>query len=248
MRKITVFQAQEGASQVIEVGENVSTWGEVKSLVNFDLTNKKVVVQENQTTLELDDAKLPDGNVTLFIFNARSKAGGTEYYEGKTGLANIKAMAGNNLRRTVRRLNNQGITDIDTTGSTESQRAALIAHFHGSKKKKVAVKKTTKKTVHDYPQGDKLVAKKPTVKESMSRPEPPAPTAQPVDVTVTVRTEERELVEAMEQLNHKLDSINESIEELPGLIAEKLHEVKQVTVDVASLSRQAAELRRKLGL
>lgn len=75
-RKVLVFDAQN--SKKDEYQTSVETFGELKSEIGRSFNGKKVTVKETQVNLESDAAKLPEGNITLFLFNKESKFGSEE--------------------------------------------------------------------------------------------------------------------------------------------------------------------------
>lgn len=74
VRTVTVYSTQgRGESQVIET--DASTWGELKSQIDFSTGNVKAVVRENRTTLEANDAMLPNQDCTVFLYPSKVKSG-----------------------------------------------------------------------------------------------------------------------------------------------------------------------------
>jgi hypothetical protein len=75
VRKITIYSTKTKAQQVIETG--LSTWGEVKQLINpeMGISSGKCMVRENRTTLESNQALLPDGDATIFVYPEKVKSG-----------------------------------------------------------------------------------------------------------------------------------------------------------------------------
>lgn len=75
-RTILVHSTKTRAEQ--EITTDVSTWGELKKLINpdFNVGNAKCMVRENRTTLENAQAELPDGDFTLFVYPDKVKSGG----------------------------------------------------------------------------------------------------------------------------------------------------------------------------
>ena len=75
MRKVTIYSTKTKAQQVIETG--VNTWGELKQLVNPEMgvNSSKSMVRENRTTLESNEATLPAGDITIFLYPQKVKSG-----------------------------------------------------------------------------------------------------------------------------------------------------------------------------
>ena len=75
MRKVTIYSTKTKAQQEIETG--VTTWGELKQLVNPEMgvATAKCMVRENRTTLESNEAQLPQGDITIFVYPEKVKSG-----------------------------------------------------------------------------------------------------------------------------------------------------------------------------
>ncbi len=74
--QIKVFHAVSGVTTLEDV--NAQTWGELKNiLINNNLEVNSFVASEsiNKTTLESDDAKIPQENFILFLRQKDTKAG-----------------------------------------------------------------------------------------------------------------------------------------------------------------------------
>lgn len=81
-RKVVVFSMQDNSKE--EIYTNAETWGQVKqenSKINSMSRGMKVTIKESRTTVESDESVLPDGDVTLFLFPAKVKAGNNENAE-----------------------------------------------------------------------------------------------------------------------------------------------------------------------
>lgn len=74
-RVITVISTKGG--RIEKFTTNVSTWGDLKMLIqdNYDLNNLKAVENINKTTLEHIDAALPEGDFRLFLRPSKTKSG-----------------------------------------------------------------------------------------------------------------------------------------------------------------------------
>jgi len=79
-RTITVYSTQgRGESQTID--SDVQTWGELKALIEFGTSNVRAVVRENRTTLEANEAILPETAFTVFLYPEKVKSGTDGYDE-----------------------------------------------------------------------------------------------------------------------------------------------------------------------
>ena len=76
MRKVTVVSTQSNEKK--EVSSNATTWGQLKEdsivagMLNGDM---KVTVRETRVDLAHEDAELPTGDFTIFLFPAKVKSG-----------------------------------------------------------------------------------------------------------------------------------------------------------------------------
>jgi len=91
-RTVTIYSTQgRGQSQTIET--DAKTWGELRPKIEFNTSNVRAVVRENRTTLEANDAVLPEEEHTIFLYPTKVKSGaGTaiqDKYSGMT-LAELK--------------------------------------------------------------------------------------------------------------------------------------------------------------
>ena len=87
MRKIKVFSTATGL-KIVE--SSAVTWGQLKEeLSNADISvlNVKAVENKTNTTLELDDAKLPESEFVLMLSPEKTKSGG--YSEVRTTIQKI---------------------------------------------------------------------------------------------------------------------------------------------------------------
>lgn len=76
-RVITVISTRGNKLNKYTMGQDL-TWGDLKSVISgdYDLDGLKVVESVGKTTLELNDAKIPNGDVRIFMRPAKTKAGG----------------------------------------------------------------------------------------------------------------------------------------------------------------------------
>ena len=106
-RKITVFDSQSANKQ--EFQSSAATWGEFKSEVNEIVTfaDKRVTIRETRTTVESDEAMLPEGDIVLFVFQQKSKFGGKKEMSRQLDHIVIK------LDEIINLLNNDESSDIN---------------------------------------------------------------------------------------------------------------------------------------
>lgn len=96
MRKIKVFSTATGL-KIVE--SSAVTWGELKEqLSNEDISvsNVKAVENKTNTTLELDDAKLPESDFVLMLSPEKTKSGG--YLEVRKTIQDIILQYGDSAR------------------------------------------------------------------------------------------------------------------------------------------------------
>jgi hypothetical protein len=72
MKNVTVFNTQSNTPSSFTT--EATTYGEIKHLIP-GADSMKVVVRETKVTLENDDALLPEGDFTLFLFPEKVKSG-----------------------------------------------------------------------------------------------------------------------------------------------------------------------------
>lgn len=83
MRTIKVFSTITGL-KVVNVNDEVTTWGQLKTvLVNegVSYTGNNVIENINNTTLEKDEARLPDGNFMIVLTPQKTKSGAFNSYK-----------------------------------------------------------------------------------------------------------------------------------------------------------------------
>jgi hypothetical protein len=72
MKNVTVFNTQSNTPSSFTT--EATTYGEIKHLIP-GADSMKVVVRETKVTLENDEAVLPEGDFTLFLFPEKVKSG-----------------------------------------------------------------------------------------------------------------------------------------------------------------------------
>lgn len=126
-REITVVATKGGRIEKIET--NVSTWGELRELIQdkYDLQNLKAVENINKTTLEHIDAVLPENNFRLFLRPSKTKSGASSPDFSSMSFAEMKEFIKANedaksyLNETAK-LSGRNWTQL----KTEERREALI--------------------------------------------------------------------------------------------------------------------------
>jgi hypothetical protein len=92
MKNIIVFDSQTSEKKEYELSSSANTFGALKSEIGLTFDNKKVVVKETRVTLENDDAVLPEGDITLYLFQKQSKHGNDDIAYIKKTVRRIKRM------------------------------------------------------------------------------------------------------------------------------------------------------------
>ena len=135
MRKVTIYSNKTRATQ--EINTDVTTWGELKSLINEDMmvSNARCMVKENRMTLESAQAVLPTGDFIVYVYPTKVKSGLTE--DAYAGLTDAK------LRRACQK------KSISTTGDSSSMRRRVRAYDkrHGIDSSDETAPKTNKNNV-----------------------------------------------------------------------------------------------------
>jgi len=158
-RKITIYSTKTKATQ--EITSPVATWGELKPLVNSEMGvgNAKCMIRETRNTLESNEADLPSGDFTVFVYPEKVKSGG----EKKEGDA-YASLSDANLRKACNR------KSLVSNGPGHVMRSKLRAYDkrHGftGEKAHLKVKKGTKPTTIKK---KKVVAKKETTTTGATR-------------------------------------------------------------------------------
>ena len=80
-RKITIYSTKTKATQ--EITTPVTTWGELKPLVNSEMGvgSAKCMVRETRNTLENNEAVLPTGDFIVFVYPEKVKSGNEKIEE-----------------------------------------------------------------------------------------------------------------------------------------------------------------------
>lgn len=85
----TIIVSDNGGATLKKVESSATTWADVQSDLaanGINVSGKKAIVGNTNTTLELPEAQLPSGNFTLFLMPVQVKAGAMSYAEAKTFL------------------------------------------------------------------------------------------------------------------------------------------------------------------
>ena len=110
MRNIIVFDSQ--TSERKEYNDITAlTFGELKNAIGQNFDNKKVVVKETRVTLENNDASLPDGDITLYLFQKQSKHGSDD--------CESVARSVRKLRKLVKEIHNMVVIGNSTISAKE---------------------------------------------------------------------------------------------------------------------------------
>lgn len=132
MRKVTIYSNKTRATQ--EINTNVSTWGELKSLINEDMmvSSARCMVKENRMTLESAQAVLPTGDFIVYVYPTKVKSGITE--DAYTDLTDAK------LRKACQK------KSLSNTGTGASLRSKIRAYDkrHNINSSEVDAPKTNK--------------------------------------------------------------------------------------------------------
>lgn len=133
LRNITVYVSRGQKTKVIET--DATTFAELKEVlkandVAFNIRGQVAVESVNNTTLELDNAVLPDSNFTLAIFQRKTKAGAdrtTLYNRIKEFIARDGKDAVNSYFKEVAGKHYTNISTDALEGFVDSYGSAVIA-------------------------------------------------------------------------------------------------------------------------
>lgn len=125
MRKIFFKTTEQTAPIEVEVSDDVTTFGDLRREVanTVNLEGKRVIERNSKNTLEIDDAHLPPGDLFLFVFPKKVKAGAR---------IDVEDMDYNELRALGSRLNHEEGANIDLSGRTEQVRERIQIYFDRS--------------------------------------------------------------------------------------------------------------------
>jgi len=131
------------------------TFGELKKeLVNIKWSGMRVVERSNKTTLQMDDAVLPQGDFILFLVPEKVKSGS----KSEGGLAKlskpIDECSYNECRSHMSWLNRNKNAKLNLSGGTDDLRKRLKKYHKNMDKARAGAKEAIKETV------GKAVAKK----------------------------------------------------------------------------------------
>ncbi len=72
-RNVVIYFSQTSKKERIET--DATKWGDLKSLVEGSINDKTCVLSGSKHVLALDDAALPEGEFTVFVYPKESKGG-----------------------------------------------------------------------------------------------------------------------------------------------------------------------------
>lgn len=85
-REVIFFFSQTSRKEVVST--DVKTWGALKALASGGISDKTCVLSGSKHVLALDDAELPEGKFTVFVYPKESKGGaGKPTKKGKKKVA-----------------------------------------------------------------------------------------------------------------------------------------------------------------
>lgn len=76
MKKVTIFNS--GVRNDVEVADNVNTWGALRNILEETYSNiddMRAILRGTNTTLELEGAELPEGDIMIFLTARKTKSG-----------------------------------------------------------------------------------------------------------------------------------------------------------------------------
>jgi hypothetical protein len=189
MRKVVLKLTTQ--KDLIEHQSNASTFGELKKeMRQVKWSGMRVVERSTKTTLQMDDAVLPQGEFVLFLVPEKVKSGkktsgGTEELSKP-----IEECSYNECRSHMSWLNRNKDANLDMSGGTASLQMQLSKYYKKNPAGTSATKKVAPKAA------PKAEAKKP---EAAKKPAAKAPKAEPVKEEVKETKRERKAREKAEK-------------------------------------------------
>lgn len=155
MRKI--FIKRPDALIPIQIETDVTTFGELKTLVEFNMDDYVCIARETMNTLTLNDAILPEGNFVIIMYKKAQKGAADVDYS---------KMSYNELRKECK--NRDSIKSVKGSyGSADEMRKAL-AKDDKKKISKDTKKETVKETIQKASKASEPVAKTETATEGIT--------------------------------------------------------------------------------
>jgi len=95
VRKVVVFSQRD--NQLVNVESDAVTWGQFKTEFSSEISfkNMRGVVKSTKNTLDVDEARLPDGEFTIFLFPKKVKSGMATYTKSEY----LKSFTSKELRK-----------------------------------------------------------------------------------------------------------------------------------------------------
>jgi hypothetical protein len=114
-RKVNVFLNADG--KTVSYTTSANTFGQlVDQLRQHELGSKKVVERTSKHVLEMEDAELPQGDFTIFVYPKKNKGGSANPFKRLT-VDNIHTYGYNDIRKYGTWLKEEHAADIKLTGS-----------------------------------------------------------------------------------------------------------------------------------
>ena len=122
------------------------TFGQLKDeMKQVKWDGMRVVERSTKSTLQLDDAILPQGDFILFLVPEKVKSGMTKESGGLEELSDVENASYNQLRSHMSWLNRNKDAKLDVSGSTEDLKEALLEYKKNPASKTSEKKKDSKK-------------------------------------------------------------------------------------------------------
>lgn len=213
-----------------------STFGELKKeMKQVKWSGMRVVERSTKTTLQMDDAVLPQGDFVLFLVPEKVKSG-RKTSGGVEKLDDVNTANYNELRSHMSWLNREKGCSLNMQGGTEDLRRRLKDYYRRQKGKKPASKPAVKKPAAKKaaPAPKKEKEKKEKKKEKKKKglfQKKDAP--KPVDPIETIE-------DARQMINLAVDEI------VQGVLQGKTGVPEVLEYTASQLDKEAKEIHRKL--
>lgn len=227
-RKIYIFSTQ--SQQKKEITTSARTWGELKTQMNvldISYSNMKAVLKEGRHVLELDNAELPEGGCTVYLYPQQVKSGASYEWE---------LLGYNDIRKYA---SERGISG---TGSVQDIKVRLERWEKGKSQTNDAASGRTILPKEQY----KATSPSTTVATpSKSKKKAATPTATHTPVLDTPVSEDPILKEISARHKRLAERMGETVSEITALktiISDQISIMTELSAEATAISEQMAAL------
>lgn len=249
MREVVIKVTSQ--KDLIKHQSSATTFGELKKEVKqVKWSGMRVVERSTKTTLQMDEAVLPQGDFVLFLVPEKVKSG-RKTEGGVEKLDDINTANYNELRSHMSWLNRNKGCSLNMQGGTEDLRRRLKDYYRRQGKKAPAKKPAAK------PAAKKAAPKKAAKKPAAKKPAAKKPAPKPAPKKKAPKKEKKGLfgkkkaapkpVDPIETIEDARQMINMAVDEIvQGVIQGKAGVPDVLEYTAAELEKEAKEIHRKL--